>query len=103
MVVVLPTPPFWLHIEITRAWVGPLTGRRVGELGHRSPGRAEHRGDRPPPPAPRAVSTACLGTGASASGGANGSGGLTGAAASSDTGAAGTGVCGGIAGAVVPW
>src|SRR3954469_5301162 len=57
VVVVLPTPPFWLHIEITRAWVGPLTGAGsgksgigrpvgAGEVGHRPAGRAGSRGDR---------------------------------------------------------
>src|SRR6476661_4304851 len=33
VVVVLPTPPFWLHIEITRAWVGPVTGAGSGNSG----------------------------------------------------------------------
>ena len=33
VVVVLPTPPFWLHIATTRARVGPLTGRGSGNVG----------------------------------------------------------------------
>ena len=42
MVVVLPTPPFWLHIEMTRAWPWLLIGRGSGRYGHRPAGRAEH-------------------------------------------------------------
>ena len=43
VVVVLPTPPFWLHIEITRAppWRGQRRG--LGELRHRPAGRADRR------------------------------------------------------------
>src|SRR6476619_5379058 len=33
VVVVLPTPPFWLHIETTRAWVSPVTGFGSGRWG----------------------------------------------------------------------
>src|SRR4051794_22686904 len=33
VVVVLPTPPFWLHIEITRAWPCSVTGRGSGRSG----------------------------------------------------------------------
>ena len=43
MVVVLPTPPFWLHIEITRALPCSVTGLRLGEVGHRTTGRTEGR------------------------------------------------------------
>ena len=42
VVVVLPTPPFWLHIEITRAWPWVVSGRGLGQVGHRPAGRAEH-------------------------------------------------------------
>ena len=41
VVVVLPTPPFWLHIEITRACRGSVTGRGSGRCGHRSTGGSE--------------------------------------------------------------
>ena len=33
MVVVLPTPPFWLHIEITRAWPWVVSGFGSGNSG----------------------------------------------------------------------
>src|SRR6476469_6780177 len=33
VVVVLPTPPFWLHIDMTRAWVAPVTGLGSGMTG----------------------------------------------------------------------
>ena len=50
VVVVLPTPPFWLHIETTRALPWRRERRGLRELGHRSPGRADHgsadRGER---------------------------------------------------------
>ena len=43
VVVVLPTPPFWLHIEITRAW--PWVGqRRAARGGTASAGRSGRAG-----------------------------------------------------------
>src|ERR1044072_4847588 len=42
VVVVLPTPPFWLHMEITRALPWVVTGRGVGDVRRRTAGGAEH-------------------------------------------------------------
>ena len=41
VVVVLPTPPFWLHIEMTRALPWVRHRPRLGEVGHRPAGGAE--------------------------------------------------------------
>ena len=41
VVVVLPTPPFWLHIETTRAWPWVATRARLGDVGHRAAGGAD--------------------------------------------------------------
>ena len=43
VVVVLPTPPFWLHIETTRAGPCSVSCRGSGIIGHRPAGRAELR------------------------------------------------------------
>src|SRR3954453_14078554 len=98
VVVVLPTPPFWLHIEITRAWVGPLTGAGSGKSGTGRPVGPSTSG---------ASATAATSAGAVdvSTAGANGSGWVTGASASTTYGAGGvgTGLRGGMAGAVVPW
>ena len=59
MVVVLPTPPFWLHIEMIRALPWMPIGRGSGRVGPRAAGRAEDdlgssdvgpRSARPAPP-----------------------------------------------------
>src|SRR3954467_4806002 len=43
VVVVLPTPPFWLHIEMTRALPWMLIGRGSGSCGIGRPGVRELR------------------------------------------------------------
>ena len=44
MVVVLPTPPFWLHIAMMRAGPCEVEGLRLGEVRQRATGRAHLSG-----------------------------------------------------------
>ena len=94
VVVVLPTPPFWLHIEITRAGPCSVTGRGSGSTGI---GR---------PVGPTTVSpSAVVGSGggagsASTAGAVKGMGSDIGGAP--EGGEVGIGPRGGISGAVLP-
>src|SRR6476620_9673390 len=102
VVVVLPTPPFWLHMEITRAWVGPVTGEGSGNCGIGRPvgpsGISTAPGSTssttPSTCSSTPASSATAGSTATASGGtlvrANGTGALVGVGTSSATGGAGT-------------
>ena len=94
VVVVLPTPPFWLHIEITRG-VAVLGDRpRVGQHGHRAAGRARAG-------SPSGVVGSGGGAGsASTAGAVNGIGSDMGGAPGG--GEVGIGPSGGISGAVLP-
>ncbi len=48
--VVLPTPPFWLHIAMIRAGPWPVSGCGTGNVRHRPTGRPEAADDEPVEP-----------------------------------------------------